>query len=142
LESSYGWASVESGAPYTPTDGSKLLAFSSGNERNQAFVTQTVATTPGRTYQLVLDVGNLSFVAQSQLFHVLIADPTVPGNYVLLNRAVSIPSTSVNGGTNWMRNQVFTFTARSGLTKFWFHDASSATDGVDLVLDKLRLVPQ
>lgn len=142
LDTSYGWASVESGAPYTPTDGSKLLAFSSGNQRNQGVVTQTVATTPGRIYQLVVDVGNLSFVAQPQWFHVVIADPTVPGDYYLLNRAISIPSTSVSGGTNWQRNQIFTFTARSGSTKFRFHDASSATDGVDLVIDNVRLVPQ
>lgn len=142
VDTSYGWASVESGAPYTPTDGSILLAFSSGNQRNHGVVTQTVATTPGRTYQLVVDVGNLSFVAQPQWFHVVIADPTVPGDYYLLNRAISIPSTSTNGGTNWLRNEVFTFTARSGSTKFRFHDASSATDGVDLVLDNLRLVPQ
>jgi hypothetical protein len=69
------------------------------------------------TYQLVLDVGNLSYMPWTQSLRTLIDD----GNYRLLNTAIMIPSTSTTGGTNWFRNQTYTFTARGNKTTFTSH---------------------
>lgn len=142
LDTSLGWASVETGAPYAPTHGSKLVAFSSGNRSNGAIMSQELDTTPGRTYRLVFDVGNLSYVAQAQLLHLMITDATIPSGYMILNTTVGVSSTSTSGATHWLRDQTFTFTARSAKTGFRFRDASSTSHGLDLVLDNVRLIPQ
>jgi hypothetical protein len=133
-----GGVSVEDSPPYQPTDGSKLAAFSSGNSGNFATLSQTVDTIPGRVYDLVLDVGNLSYTPRTQCLRTLIDD----GNYRLLNVPVWISSAPVPGGTRWLRDRTYRFTARGTRTTFTFIDASSFTQGIDLVLDHIRLIPR
>jgi hypothetical protein len=135
---SEGRVSIQSDPPYAPTDGTSLAAFSNGNSGNFAMLSQTIDTIPGRNYELVLDVGNLSYVARPQSLRTLIDD----GNYRLENKAIWIPATSVSGGTNWLRDQTYPFTARGPRTTFTFLDASMSTVGVDLVLDNIRLIPR
>lgn len=140
LNTTEGTTSIQSVAPYQPTDGSKLAAFNSGNSHPFGQIIQIVDTVPGKTYQLVVDVGNLSYVPLPQWFRAIISD--YPSGYVVQNEAVSIPSTSTSGGTHWLRNRGFTFTARGPQTRFLLLDHSLVTDGLDLVLDNVRLVPQ
>lgn len=140
LDTTEGTATIQSAAPYQPTDGSKLAAFNTRNTHPFGQISQVVDTVPGKTYQLVVDVGNLSYVPLPQWFRAIISD--YPSGYVVQNEAVSIPATSTSGGTHWLRNQPFTFTARGPKTRFLLLDHSLVTDGLDLVLDNVRLVPQ
>lgn len=140
LNTTEGTVAIKSAPPYLPSDGGKLLAFNSANTHPGAYLTQIVDTIPGRTYQLVVDVGNLSYVPLPQWFRAIISD--YPSGYVVQNEAVSIPSTSTSGGIHWLRNHPFTFTARGPQTRFLLYDHSLVTEGLDLVLDNVRLVPQ
>lgn len=138
VNTDYGGVTIEGSPPYLPTDGSKLAAFNSGNSKNYASLSQTVDTLPGVTYDLVLDVGNLSYTARTQSLRTIIDD----GNYRLENTAIVIASSTIPGGTRWLRDRTFRFTARGSRTTFLFIDASTSTAGLDLVLDNIRLIPR
>lgn len=111
-----------------------------GTMSTHGHVSQVVDTAPGKPYQLVVDMANLSYVALPQWIRANIYDH--PSGYVVRNEAVSIPSTSTSGGTHWLRDRAFTFTTRDPQTRFLLIDHSLVTDGLDLVLDNVRLVPQ
>lgn len=138
ISSVTGELSIKSSSPYAPTDGTKLAAFNSFNTPNFSSISQTVKTVPGQVYVLSFDAGNLAYNAQEQLIRVLV---DANGNYRLANLAIAIPSNSFTGGTNWFRDQRIQFTAISDSTTFVFLDGSGVTNGVDLVLDRVRLVP-
>ncbi|MES2661215.1 MAG: hypothetical protein V4689_21525 [Verrucomicrobiota bacterium] len=132
-----GGASAKSTPPYVPTDGAMVAAFNSANLPNFGSLIQTIDTIPGKTYQLLFDVGNLAYNPQSQSLRTLIDF----GNQRVINRVTNVPSTSFSGGTNWLRGQHYEFTAIGTRATITFIDASNTTNGVDLVLDHVRMAP-
>lgn len=137
VSTTYGGVSLKSSAPYLPTDGGRLAAFNSLNSPNFGSLSQTIDTIPGKSYQLVFDVGNLSYNNQSQRIRVLVDF----GNQRVLNIATGIPASPYIGGTNWIRDLAHPFTASGTKATITFIDASDATNGIDLVLDHVRIVP-
>lgn len=133
-----GAPAVKSEAPYVPTEGAKLVAFGSMNLPGGGSLSQSLAVTPGRPYELLFDAGNLSYVAKPQALRVLVDD----GPVRLIDSTVWIPATSTTGGTNWLRDRKLVIHPSIGTLTITFLDASTVTDGVDLVLDNVRLTPQ
>ncbi len=133
-----GWTksgnlTIESTSPYPPTDGVKLLACNSRNLAPNGLISQTFATVPGKTYALSFDMGALGYVKKQMQLTV-----TVTGVGSLLSQTTSLQSLS-NGSTVWSAKS-YTFVANSASTILSFQDRSAFTDGVDLLLDKVRVV--
>ncbi|MEO5714727.1 MAG: Ig-like domain-containing protein [Luteolibacter sp.] len=138
FESGYtGWTTtgnqgIQSGSPYTATDGTKLVGFNGANLTPNGVLSQTFGTIPGATYTLAFDAGVLSFNTNSQTMQV-----TATGNTNLLNRTITI--TGLGGGSNRWLAQSFTFVADRSTTTLAFRDLSTATLNIDLVLDNVRV---
>lgn len=133
-----GKVAIKSQAPYVPTDGAKLVAFGTQNTSNAGWVDQFVTTVPGVTYRLLFDVGNLSFASGVQVLRVQVDG----AGQRQVNLPFTIPSTSSTGGTNWFRNRFVDFTAIDTSTRVIFLDDSPVTNGIDLVLDHIRMAPR
>ncbi len=132
-----GWTTagnlgIESGSPFTPTDGSKLAGFNGGNQTPNGVLSQTFATVPGTSYTLAFDLGVLSYNTNSQTMRV-----AVTGSNSLLNQVISI--NGLGGGSNRWLPQSFTFVANSTPTTLTFTDQSSTTNLLDLILDNVRV---
>lgn len=138
FESGYdGWTvvgnqEIQSAAPYTATDGIKLVSFNSVNAAPNGTLSQTFATVPGKSYLLTFDMGFLAYNRSEQRLRV-VAD----GNFNLLDQEFTIKS--VNGETlRWItRNLVFT--ADSPATTLTFLDRSTTSFSVDLLLDHVSV---
>ncbi|MEO7098263.1 MAG: DUF642 domain-containing protein [Luteolibacter sp.] len=126
-----GNVAIQSAAPYAPTQGTKLASFNSGNTTPNGVLSQAFATTPGVTYTLAFDAGTLAYNTSQQ--KVLV---TVAGSSSLLSQTVTI--TGVSGTTKWTA-QSFTFVANSATTTLSFTDTSTTGNGLDLVLDNVRV---
>ncbi|MEO8615552.1 MAG: Ig-like domain-containing protein, partial [Luteolibacter sp.] len=119
-------------APATPaTDGTKLVVFNGGNSATNGVVSQTVATTPGETYNLGFDVGVYSTGVQSLSVNV------AGSNSTLLTQTENV-SGSIPGGTVWA-SKVLQFVATGPTTTLAFQDTSASTLNSDLLLDDVRL---
>lgn len=127
---------IKSAPPYLPTDGNKLVALNSGNTPNGSYLTQVVDTIPGMSYQIVLDVGNLSYVALPQLLRV-----SMWAGATLKTEIITVPGTSMTGGIHWIRNRCVPFTATQFQTRVLLADDSTCTDGLDLLIDNVRIEP-
>ena len=70
-----GWMStgnqgVQSAAPYTPTEGSQLVAFNAVNRLPDGVLAQSFATVVGQTYTLEFDAGVLAYNSNPQAMQV------------------------------------------------------------------------
>ncbi len=115
---------------YTPTDGSRVVAFNSQNRTSNAVLSQSFTTIPGRTYNLAFDAGLLSYTSDSQRLQV-----SATGSTSLLSQTITLTG---NGVISWFP-QAFSFVADSATTTLAFRDQSTATVGIDLLLDHVRL---
>lgn len=132
-----GWTkagnqSVESALPYQATSGSKLVVFNSGNLKANAVLVQNFATVAGQTYTLKFDAGVYSTSKNQQKMQV-----TVAGKKSLLSKAITL--TGLGGGFNLWFPQSFTFVADSTTAILTFRDQSTATVGIDLMLDNVQV---
>ncbi|MEO5914296.1 MAG: cadherin-like domain-containing protein [Luteolibacter sp.] len=125
-----GAQSIQSSAPYVPTNGSKLVSFNDGNLAPSAVLSQTFNTVAGQTYTLTFDVGVLSYVTTQQKLLV-----TVDGTGSLLSQLLTINTTATNSNTWTPRS--FTFTANSATSTLTFRDQSTVTAGLDMTLDNV-----
>jgi hypothetical protein len=115
------------------TDGGRIARFSGYNKPNTGVLSQSIATLPGVTYQLAFDVGIHSFNSSPQKLR-----STIRGHQPLVNDDFTL-SGSGDGGFRWIA-RTLEFTADSTTTTITFADASSFTNGVDLVLDHIRVI--
>ncbi len=127
-----GNLAIQDAAPYSPTNGSKLVGFNGGNLTPNGILSQTFATAVGGTYTLEFDAGILSFNSNSQTMRA-----TVTGASSLLNQTIAI--NGLGNGTNQWLPQSFTIVANSTSTTVAFRDISGSTIGVDLLLDNVRV---
>ena len=138
FESDYtGWTRagnhlIQSAAPYTPTNGSKLLAFNAGQLSPNGVVSQSFATEPGATYQLNFDMGAFGYNTNTQRLQL-----GVDGSSPLLAQTLSLAGIG-NGKTRWVA-QSFSFVANSSKTTLAFRDVSTTGNVIDLVLDNVRV---
>lgn len=131
------WASsgnvvVQSGSPYAPSDGGTLIVFNGGNSTPNGVISQTVPTTPGKTYTLDFDLGVFSYNTAQQKMLV-----RVEGSGNLLNQTLTLAR---SGGSNvvWTP-RTYTFVANSATSTLSFTDVSTATASLDLTLDRVRI---
>ncbi|RYD22127.1 MAG: tandem-95 repeat protein, partial [Verrucomicrobiaceae bacterium] len=125
---------IKNTAPYTPTNGTKLVAFNAGQMTPNAVLTQNFSTTPGVSYILSFDFGALGANSQQKL------QLNVAGATMLVNQLLTIngPGSSTSKWTS----QSFAFLANSSTTQMSFGDASTITNGVDMLLDNVKLTAQ
>ncbi len=133
-----GWAHTgnlqarSASAPYTATNGTRLIAFNHANLLPNGVISQTISTTPGATYTLAFDVGVLAYNTLQQQMQV-----TATGQTVVLSRNITVIGLG-NGTTRWVA-QSFTFVADSSSTVLAFRDISTTSNGLDLLLDNVRM---
>ncbi len=125
---------------YSPSEGNRMLVFSAGSNDFSGSISQRFATIPGKTYQLMYDIGVVSEVAgrQQALGLSLSGRSAQP----LVNRIETIQSSGSN--SYWMAkshefiadgpNVLLTFYDQSGIY------AQSLTNNTDLLLDQVRIV--
>lgn len=123
---------IQSASPYAPSNGTKLLAFNSGNTTPNGVVSQSFATVSGQTYQLTFDLGILAFNTNSQR-----AQVAVTGSGSLLSQAITLTGNG-SGTTRWFP-QTFSFVANSATTTLSFTDTSTTTSNADLLLDNVKV---
>jgi len=119
-------------APYTSTDGSKLVVFNGGQTTPNGVLSQTFATVAGQTYTLAFDAGVLAYNKNPQTLGV-----TVTGSGSLLSQTITINGLG-GGATHWV-SQSFTFVANSTTATLTFKDQSTSTNNLDLLLDNVRV---
>jgi|GEM_PF-1483323 len=131
---STGNMEIKNASPYTPTNGSKLVAFNQAQLAPNGVLTQTFATTPGVPYVLSFDAGALGINSQQRM------QVTVSGSSTLVSQTVTItgPGTFTS---KWVP-QSFSFVANTPTTTMSFADTSTTSDSVDLLLDNVRLTAQ
>jgi VCBS repeat-containing protein len=132
-----GWTTtgnlfIQSSAPYTATDGSKLVSLNAGNQEPNGTVSQSFGTVSGQTYTLAFDAGVFFFNTNPQKMLV-----TVNGTASLLSESITI--NGQGGGSNRWIPQSFSFVADSASATLTFTDQSASTNGLDLLLDNVRI---
>jgi lysophospholipase L1-like esterase len=130
-----GNSEIKSASPYVATNGSKVLAFNTGQSTPNGTVSQTFATTPGQVYQLSFDVGAFGYTTASQRIQV-----AVQGSTSLVSDSASV--TPLGNGTTVWASKLYTFTANSASTTVTFTDTSTTSNSVDLILDNVVVGPQ
>lgn len=130
-----GNANVANFAPYLTTEGSHVAVFNWGNSTPNGVVSQTFTTIPGHWYTLQFDAGVYSAVSKPQHLHV-----SLTGSAPLLAHTMAIAGQK--GGVTIWSPATFTFAADSTSTLLQFHDVSSTTGSIDLLLDNVRVTPR
>jgi hypothetical protein len=128
-------AAVAAGSTYRATHGSRLAAFNSAQTTPNGVLSQTIATTVGRTYTLALDAGATSFANRRQQRLRVI----VQGASTLVSQVVTV--TAPGNGTTYV-SRSFAFVANSANTTVTFRDVSTSDRNIDLVLDNVRVTVQ
>ncbi len=127
----------ESAPPYLPTEGNSLVAFNSTNATPDGTLTRTFPTEAGVTYALSFDIGTLAYNTLQQSLQV-----------ELSNEGDEPPSpfqtdihfvTGTGGGTCHWEPRLVHFVAQGPSTRITFRDVSTATESIDLLLDKVRV---
>lgn len=118
---------------YPATDGVKLVTFNGDNLAPDGVLSQTFATTPGKTYNLTFDLSVLAYTTDVQRMKI-----TATGAAGLLSQTITL--TGNGGGLGPWLPQAFAFTADSAATTLEFRDLSTATIGIDLLLDNVRVL--
>lgn len=129
-----GHLSVSFSSRYTKTDGIRVAAFNGGDLAPNATLSQTIDTVAGQVYTLKFDLGVYSFNRNSQVMQV-----TATGTSRLLSQSITL--TGRGQGVNLWVPQSFSFVADSAATTLTFRDLSSATNSIDLLLDRVRVLP-
>ena len=129
-----GHLSVSFSSRYTKTDGIRVAAFNGGDLAPNATLSQTIDTVPGQVYKLEFDLGVYSYNRNSQVMQV-----TATGMDRLLSQSITL--TGRGQGENLWVPQSFSFVADSAATTLSFRDLSSATNSIDLLLDRVRVLP-
>ena len=138
FESGYaGWTQtgnqeIRNLSPYIASDGTRLVAFNTGNLAPNGVLSQTFPTTSGATYTVAFDAGLYSFSTSTQSLQV-----SVMGSNSRLSQVVNL-SANTNGATRWFP-QSFTFVANSATSTLSFRDQSPTSNGLDLLLDSVRV---
>jgi VCBS repeat-containing protein len=129
------WTKTGSAAigSYPGTDGVKIVEFNNSNQTPNGLLSQSFATVAGQAYRLTFDLCALAYTRDSQIMQV-----TANGTGNLLSQAITIPGLGEGLGP-WLP-QSLTFTADSTSTTIAFRDQSTATIGIDLLLDNVRVV--
>jgi lysophospholipase L1-like esterase len=126
---------IQSGSPYTATDGSKIVAFNTGDSPPGGTLSQTFATTVGQTYQLTFDYGVYAFNTPSlQRLQVIVGG----GTNALVTDTLTINRNGGGGGVVWASG-TYDFTAVTTETTLTFTDASTVSASLDLLLDDVRV---
>jgi lysophospholipase L1-like esterase len=140
FESGYtGWTQsgnqeIRNASPYIATDGTRLVGFNTGQTTPNAVLSQSFATAPGVTYTLDFDVGVLAFNKNQQRLEVQIT-----GASTLLTEVVTVSTNTTNGTSQWS-SRTFSFVADSTSTNLRFRDLSTTSNGLDMLLDNVRVV--
>ncbi|MCP5533464.1 MAG: tandem-95 repeat protein [Akkermansiaceae bacterium] len=129
-----GWATAGNTSVeyYQPTDGIKIADFNSRDRAPGGTISQSFATTPGTTYSLRFDAGLISYTNDSQVLGVV-----VTGGATLLEETITLQD--LDGEIIRWSPQTFTFTADGGSATLEFRDLSTATVGIDLLVDNVRI---
>jgi lysophospholipase L1-like esterase len=125
---------IRSATPYIATDGTRLVGFNTGQTTPNAVLSQSFATTPGVTYTLDFDVGVLAFNKSQQRLEV-----EVSGASTLLYEIVTVSTNTTNGSSQWFA-RTFSFVANSNTTNLRFRDLSTTSNGLDMLLDNVRVI--
>ena len=125
---------IKNGSPYAATNGTKLVAFNTGQNPPNGVLSQSFATTVGVPYVLSFDAGAFGATTQ-QLLRL-----NVTGASSLVSQTVAV--TGLGGSSTRWLPQSFAFVANSTTTTMTFTDISSTSTNVDLVLDNVRLATQ
>ena len=138
-ENFMGWSvsgnlEIQSGPPYFPSDGSRLVSFNSGNSTPDGVLSQIVQTIPGQAYRLDFDAGVLAYNLNDQGLGV-----TVQGSNQLVSDTIIL--TGLGGGRIRWIPKSYVFTADSAVTTVIFRDLSPVTFSIDLLLDHVRVTP-
>lgn len=118
-------------APYIPTDGSRLMVANGGNVTPNAVISQTIATSPGKTYVIRLDLGVVGGVGAQQQLRV-----DVDGGSRLLSQLESVTSASASRAT-WAPKSL-SFIADGPTATISLIDQSSSGNLRDLLIDNVR----
>ncbi|MEO5715722.1 MAG: SUMF1/EgtB/PvdO family nonheme iron enzyme [Luteolibacter sp.] len=135
-----GWTSsgnvrVQSLPPYVASEGTKLAVFNGGNQVPDGVLSQQYYhTVPGISYQLDFDMGILAYRSGAQTLNV-----GVNGNNPLVSQTLLMNSPG-DGKVRWERKQL-SFVSDSTAVILVFRDASAGTNGIDLLLDHLSVIP-
>jgi len=114
------------------SQGVKSARFNAAQKTPNALLTQTFATTAGKTYTLSFDYGVYSPVSlRQQRLQV-----TVQGQRVDLSQLIT---QSAFGSTTQYSPKVFSFAADSTVTTLSFSDVSLITDSVDSFVDNVQV---
>jgi hypothetical protein len=112
----------------TARHGSKRVEFSYGNSANDGVLNQSFATRPGTTYRLEFEMGVLAFNTNSQWLRV-----------ALNGNSQSFSMNGAGGGAITWTPRSMEFTADSTSTTLSFQDISTVTNGIDMLLDDVRV---
>ncbi|RYD23763.1 MAG: hypothetical protein EOP88_02855 [Verrucomicrobiaceae bacterium] len=132
-----GNVSVQSAAPYGPTERSKLAAFNAANSPPNGSLRRAVVTLPGRRYRLEFDAGNLSYNSLRQRMQVDVTEVVGTATQTHVHDLLDIPGPG-GGATAWVAGS-YEFTAVGNSVSLVFADVSQATNALDLVLDRVRV---
>jgi len=126
------FASTSTNRRYGVTDGVQLAHFNWGQQRPNATISQVVKTEPERAYRLECDVGAFSLLNHDEQR----MDITVTGVQRLVSRTVRVNAPA--DGAHY-EHQRLEFVADSTQVTVAFHDVSTVTKNVDLLLDNVSL---
>ncbi|MEO7098471.1 MAG: Ig-like domain-containing protein, partial [Luteolibacter sp.] len=118
--------------PYIAFDGVTMVVMNGGQTPPTGVISQTFPTVPGQTYALDFNVGSVATNSSEQKLGVEII-----GSVTLLSVTDSVFGNS-QGNSVWTAKS-HTFTANSAMSTLTFRDLSPTSDGVDLLLDNVRL---
>ncbi len=123
---------VTAGSWWGISEGSRAVAFNSGDSTPNGSVSRTFPTVVGQTYTVSFDVGALSIVNRDEQR----LQVSVTGASPLLTKV--LPVLAPGNGTKYTPSTL-TFVANSTASTLAFRDVSVATVAVDLVLDNVRV---
>ncbi|MEO5914515.1 MAG: Ig-like domain-containing protein [Luteolibacter sp.] len=124
---------VKDGLP--STDGLIIIEFNSNSSANDGAIAQTFTTTPGTTYNVAFDIGTKAFNTFTQTLKCQIFNAS---NVSLFSQNYSISGLGPNGDVYYLP-KTLTFTANSTTSTITFSDQSSTGNGIDLLLDNVRV---
>jgi VCBS repeat-containing protein len=132
-----GWTAtgnqeIKTSPQYDPSEGSKLVAFNTGQSSPDATLSQTFATTVGQSYGLTFDMGVFSFNTLQQRLAL-----SVEGSGTLVSDALTIDGIG-GGNTKWVPES-YVFVANSPTTTVTFTDISTTSDSIDLLIDRVEV---
>jgi VCBS repeat-containing protein len=124
---------------YVANHGGKMMVFNGMGLAPNGAISQEFATTPGQIYTVSFDMGVI-YGATGNVQQVALQ---VVGGAPLVNVTKSITQTITQAGPNlkW-ETKTHTFTADSALTTLTLTDTSSSGDGIDLLIDHVRVTFQ